>query len=140
MEVEFLILADAVDQVGGKLYMLGGGWTQWRSSSYPAQVRVGFAISLRIDWEETNVRHPVILEILDADGIAVVPAITAQVEAGRPTGIVAGTPQRAILALNANFPLPRPGRYEVRAKAGTALPRVVIFDAVLTGGALIQPG
>jgi len=35
MELEFVLIADAVENVNGKLYLLGGGWYQFTSHSFP---------------------------------------------------------------------------------------------------------
>jgi hypothetical protein len=139
MEIEFLIIADAAEVVNNKLYMMGGGWNQWRSPTYPAPIRVGIAVGLLVPWDQTNEKHPVRLSIVDADGNAIVPNIGAQVEVGRPPGITAGSSQRALLAINAGFPVPKPGRYEVCAVAGQdGMERRVTFEAVLAGGAAVQ--
>jgi hypothetical protein len=139
MEIEFLIIADAAEVVNNKLYMMGGGWNQWRSPTYPAPIRLGIAIGLLVPWDETNEKHPVRLSVVDADGKAIVPDISAQVEVGRPPGITAGSTQRALLAINAGFPVPKPGRYEVRVIGGQDdMERRAPFEAVLAGGAAVQ--
>ena len=139
MEIEFLIMADATEAVNNKLYMMGGGWDRWHSPSYPAPIRLGIAVGLLVPWDETNEKHPVRLAIVDADGKPIVPDIGAQVEVGRPPGITAGSTQRALLAINAGFPIPKPGRYEVRVVAGQdGMERRVTFEAVLAGGAPVQ--
>ena len=139
MQIDFLILADAAEVVNNKLYMMGGAWNAWRSSSYPAQVRMGIALGILVDWDETNERHPISLSILDEDGQVVVPEITAQVEVGRPPGITPGTSQRALLAINAGFALKGPGRYELRAVTGqAAVERRVPFQALLQAGPTVQ--
>ena len=139
MEIEFLIIADAAEVVNNKLYMMGGGWNQWRSPAYPAPARLGIAVGLLVPWDETNEKHPVRLSILDADGRPIVPEIGAEVEVGRPAGITVGTKQRALLAINAGFPVPGPGRYEVRVVAGrNGEQRNVTFEALLAGGPTVQ--
>ena len=134
-DVEFLIIADSVEVVAGKLYMLGGGWNRWTAASYPSQVRLGLAVSVLVPWERTNERIPVRLSVSDSDGKPLGPeALTAEVEVGRPPGVTRGTNQRALLALNMGFPLQKPGRCEIRAGVGdSASERSVTFDAVLGG-------
>ena len=131
-EVEFLLLADAVEALQGKLYMLGGAWDKWFAASYPTQARMGIALGISVPWESTNVKIPIKLRILDADGQLIGPGeISSAVEVGRPPGITPGTRQRAILALNTFFPLERAGRFEVRAQVGEGAERTVSFDAAL---------
>jgi hypothetical protein len=134
LEIEFLLIADAVEVVNQKLYALGGGWNRWSAKSFPTQIRLGLAVSVSVPWERTNERIPVAISILDADGHDVGPGkIAAEVEIGRPTGIAQGTSQRAILGVNAAFPIEKPGRYVIRAVAGDdGEPEEVFFDAVLT--------
>ena len=36
LEIDFMILADGAQAVGGKLYMLGGGWSASSFPSFPA--------------------------------------------------------------------------------------------------------
>ena len=36
MRVEYVMVADAAQVTGGKLYVLGGGWNQYRAASFPA--------------------------------------------------------------------------------------------------------
>jgi hypothetical protein len=139
MDIEFLALADAAEVVNQKLYMLGGCWNTWRSAAYPSPARLAIAVGIEVGWDETNQRHPVRLSIVDEDGKTIVPDITAEVEIGRPPGITTGVSQRALLAVNAGFPLPRPGRYEVRVVAGQdGVERTVTFEAVLVGGPTVQ--
>ena len=139
MDIEFLALADAAEVANQKLYMLGGCWDVWRSPAYPSPTRMAIALAIKVEWDETNQRHPVELSIVDEDGKAVIPDIKAEVEVGRPPGIAAGVSQRALLAINVSFPLPRPGRYEVRALVGQDhVERRVSFEAVLSGGPNVQ--
>jgi hypothetical protein len=138
MQIEFLIIADAVEAVKGKLYMMGGGWDRWTSQSYPSPIHLGIALGLLVPWDETNERQRISVSIVDADGKAVVPQIEAGVEVGRPPGMTPGSAQRALLAINAGFPLPNPGRYEVCVAAPNEVEKKVTFDAVLAGQGTLQ--
>jgi hypothetical protein len=138
MEIEFLITADSVEAVSGKLYMLGGGWDRWTSQSYPAAIRMGIAIGVLVPWDQTNEKHRLTVLVKDADGQQVVPPIGAEVEVGRAPGLTPGTTQRAILAINAGFPLPKPGRYEISVTAPDGSEKRVAFDAALAGRGTLQ--
>jgi hypothetical protein len=138
MEIEFLIIADAVDAVNHKIYMIGGGWDRWTSHTYPSPIRLGIAIGLLVGWDETNERQHISISIIDADGEPTVPEMGADVEVGRPPGMKPGSPQRALLAINAAFPLPKPGRYEVRLEAPNGVEKRITFDAVLAGKGTLQ--
>ena len=131
-EIEFLIIADSVEAVSGKLYMLGGAWDRAFATDYPTQVRMGIAAGIRVPWEKTNEKILVHLTIVDADGQPIGPKeVEVGVEVGRPPGITKGSDQRAILALNTGFPIESPGRYEVRARVGeSGSERIVTFEMV----------
>jgi hypothetical protein len=138
MEIEFLIIADAVEAVNGKLYMMGGAWDRWASRTYPSPIRLGIALGLLVPWDETNERHRVRLSVIDADGKPVVPDIDGEIEVGRPPGMTPGSTQRALLTINAGFPLPKSGRYEVSVAVPAGAEKKVAFDAVLAGGGTLQ--
>jgi len=98
-----MLLADAVQAVNGKLYVLGGGW----SIAGPELAPSGLAIKIDVPWDEANKKHRFRLALLDADGRAVmVPGgqaaveVSGEFEAGRPAGLRPGTPLDVVLALN----------------------------------------
>jgi hypothetical protein len=114
-----LMLADAAQAVGGKLYVLGGGW----SNIYGA-APFAIAIKIEVPWSRASESHDFRLELLDADGHPVeLPqedgstqplVIEGQVSTGIAPGVKAGTPMDAVLAISLG-PLPLDvGRYEWR--------------------------
>ena len=117
-----MLLADSAQEVGGKLYILGGGW----SITGPEAVPMAIALKLEVPWDRTNEQHSLLIELVDEDGNPVmvdgpeeeeqVPLqVTGQFEAGRPPGIKPGTPIDSALAVNFG-PLPLEGgrRYQWR--------------------------
>ena len=142
MKIEWLILADAAQVVGGKLYLMGGGWTRlWVNSAFPVQKHIAIAASFQIDWNETNERHPVTIEIASADG-KVLATVGGEVEAGRPAGAVAGEAQRVQLAAEMGLTFESSGTYEISARMAGQEPTRLTF-AVLPGPMLQmrpQPG
>jgi hypothetical protein len=114
-----MLLADSAQAIGGKLYILGGGW----SVTGPAPTPSALAIKFEVPWEAANRKHTVRIELLDSDGQAVlVPGpesptpilFQAELEVGRPPGISPGTSLDSPFAMNIG-PLPlTPGRYEWR--------------------------
>ena len=117
-EVEaVMLLCDSAQGVGGKLYILGGGWTQ---VSVPPQggLVMGLAIKLAVPWDRANEQIPVLIRLLSDQGESVLDpdgnAIEAQtqLELGRPLGSQRGTPLDACLALNfVGLPLAEEGGY-----------------------------
>jgi hypothetical protein len=114
-----MLLADSVQAVGGKLYILGGGW-----SVTGPPTACGIAILIEVPWDQTNQKHPWRLELLDSDGQPVVVetptgaqplAFTGEVEVGRPPGLKPGTPIGVPLAINLGpIPLAAGSRFEWR--------------------------
>lgn len=116
MEIEFLILADAAQAVGGKLYMLGGGWDVLTiSSRLPARHPFSIALGLRVPWNETNQRQSVGVEIVDEDGNSAA-TMSGQVEVGRPAGLPLGQSQLVVLAFNGVMEVKRPGGFAIIGK------------------------
>ena len=85
-----MLLADAAQEVNGKLYVLGGGW----SVTGPDLPPMAIAIKLDVPWSAANVQHAFALELIDEDGRAV-PAgdsgggvrAEGSFEVGRPAGL-----------------------------------------------------
>ena len=89
-----MMLADAAQEVNGKLYILGGGW----SVTGPALPPMALALKVDVPWSAANQPHEFLLVLVDADGHPVrvdgqdtdVRA-SGQFEVGRPPGLPAGT-------------------------------------------------
>ena len=75
MRVEYVMVADAAQVVGGKLYVLGGGWNQYRATAFPVPMTVSIVTSILVDSPETG--HPIVVSLTVADeaGIPIVPEI-----------------------------------------------------------------
>jgi hypothetical protein len=116
MEVEWLILADYTEIIGGKLYLMGGGWDRLTvNSAFPFRKPVGLAAAFRVPWNETNQPQNVEIEIQTDDGESV-GKVGAQFEVGRPPGMKAGQNQRFQLAANVPLTLTGPGGYVIVAR------------------------
>lgn len=121
MEAQIL-LCDAAQVADGKLYILGGGWSQGNVVG-PFQ----FSVALRVitAWNETNTRHQFTLRILTPDGQVLLGPrgnpmfeMQGEFEVGRPPGTPHGANQVNCLAV----PLPpflfETGTYEFRFEVG----------------------
>src|SRR6266540_1398453 len=90
-----LLLCDAAQEVGGKLYVLGGGWSVIQAPDVP--VPITLAIKLAVPWDMANRPHTIRAALMDSDGVAIdlgngpVQA-EGQFEVGRPPGVKPGTP------------------------------------------------
>lgn len=123
-----LLLCDAAESIGGKLYILGGGWSQIYTPNVPTNMAL--AVKLSIPWDKTNEPITVLASLLTEDGSPAdlgVGPVTAggDIEVGRPPGLKRGTPLDAPFVFNfAGIALP-PGGYvwqleidgEVKARA-----------------------
>jgi hypothetical protein len=130
MQIHALMLADSAQAVDGKLYILGGAWNILRFPEFPAQLIVGIAVAIDVDWNETNTRHHLDVHFEDADGATMDPTIGADFEAGRPPGATPGTDLRIVFAVNGPLAIGAPGQYSAVASiGGTELARAR-FQAV----------
>ncbi len=97
-----MLLCDAAQEVGGKLYVLGAGWTGLTQPDAPASMAL--AVILHFEWTETNQRHQVEIELQTDDGVPWETTegqplrVTTSVEVGRPPGVKPGTELNAPLA------------------------------------------
>ncbi|MGA2469565.1 MAG: hypothetical protein ABSG64_02610 [Solirubrobacteraceae bacterium] len=100
-----LVLCDAVQESGGKLSMLGGGWTHALTADVPFNLGLGLIIA--VPWDRTNEQHTVRAVLLTEDGDPVSVNGTAienggGFELGRPPGLKRGTTLNAVLAMQFN--------------------------------------
>ena len=101
-----MMLADAAQAVEGKLYILGGGWSQTPPELGPSAIALHFAVP----WDQTNVQHRFDLELLDSDGGKVTvedeegvqhPLLfSGEFEVGRPPGVKPGVSIDVPMAIN----------------------------------------
>ncbi len=89
-----LLLCDYAEVVNGKLYIMGGGWT----NCPPGPRFMTVAIRVNVQWSETNAKHQLALFLQDAEGNHVELGEppqpvekTGEFEVGRPPGIPQGT-------------------------------------------------
>lgn len=128
-----MLLADAAQESGGKLYILGGGW----SITDPKGAPMALAIKIEVPWDEANEHHLLRLELVDEDGQQVqMPAdagggvveLRSSFEVGRQTGLRRGRPLDVPLALNfAPMPLQPNSGYTWRCYINDHLEDEVTF-------------
>ena len=127
--IEWLILADAAEVVGGKLYLMGGGWDRLTVHSQPAKKNLAVALALRVPWHETNRQHAFQIDMTDEDGTQVV-SVNGATEVGRPAGIPAGQPQIAQFVVNFDATFEKLGTYVITAHVNDSQERSVRFTIV----------
>ncbi len=89
-----IILCDYAEALGGKLYIMGGGWTMCP----PGPRNMAIALRILVPWGETNKKHRLGLFLQDESGNTIdlgdPPRPVRQVgdfEVGRPPGVPQGT-------------------------------------------------
>jgi hypothetical protein len=114
MEVT-LILCDAAQESGGKLHVLGGGWTHAATPrGTPFNLALGLVI--QVPWDRTNEKHTIRALLLTDDGERVSIGETpvengGEFELGRPAGLKVGTTLNAVMAMQFNGLVLGPGGY-----------------------------
>jgi len=112
------------DQLGGKVHMLGAGWSVTGPQPSPHAV----VVLIKVGWNEANESHNFVVRLTDGDGTVVkVPSpagtqameFTGDLEVGRPPGTPAGSEIDATFVINLQ-PLPLAGgqRYTWRLHLG----------------------
>ncbi len=129
ISADFLILADAAQVQGEKLYMLGGGWSMIWAKEFPAQHPMAVAAGILVPWMETNARHHFKVQVRAEDGTSF-GEIQGEFEQGRPPGLLAGTTQRVMLAVTMAIRLERPTEAAAELWLDSELARSVPFRIV----------
>jgi hypothetical protein len=135
MDVEWLILADAAQVVGAKLYLLGGGWDRLTvNKEFPVNQRCALALSIIVPWNETNRKHSFEVEIISEDNVteetkSLVKA-GGQFEVGRPPGIRQGQEQRFQIAIDMTLRIEEAGTKTVIARIEGEEKRKLEFTVV----------
>lgn len=97
-----MLLCDAAQVAGGKLYILGGGVTAVGPNPQP----LALAIRITLPWDRANIPHVWRIDLFDEDGHPVTGrndkpvALEGRLEAGRPAGLRPGSPLAVSLAMN----------------------------------------
>ncbi len=127
--IDFLILADRVEAINSKLYMMGGAWDRIFVADFAQPVEMSLAIGVLIPWAETNEDHQLTITLEDADGNATNPPVQLNVNMGRPADAIRGQLFRAVAALNGRFLLPGPGTHRFVARLGNGQTKTVALYA-----------
>lgn len=111
MRLDFLILADKAEAIGGKLYLMGGAFDRVGMTTIPGPAQFDVAAGLLVGYNETNVQHAFELRCEDADNNLVFPPAQGAIEVGRPPGMAAGSEQRALVVFAGPFTFGATGDY-----------------------------
>ena len=133
MKIEYALLADAAQAVGGKIFVLGGGWNLFRAANYPAPVHFAIAMGLGFTSDEVGTKFPLNVVIADEAGVPIIPEMKGQVETGQ---LAPDLPKAASVkipvAININMSVPHPGTYGIVVTAGSSTAQLS-FEAIFAG-------
>lgn len=109
-----MLLCDAAESIGGKLYILGAGWSQIYTPNAPTNMAL--AVKLSIPWNRANELINIRAWLLTEDGKPVdlgggTVLAEGDIEVGRPPGLKRGTPLDAPFVLNFAGLTLQPGGY-----------------------------
>jgi hypothetical protein len=122
--IDYLLSADFAEVVNGKTYIMGAGFDRFTPPSYPAPLRLGIAVGIRVPYLESNVPHHVVIAIRSGDGKDLV-RIEADVETGRAPGS-RGDSVLVPLAANTQVVVEGPQLVEITAQVGGSTRRISI--------------
>ena len=117
-----MLLCDSAQSVGGKLFILGGGWSLIKKTEQP--MSMALAVKLGIPWSRSNERHRIHAQ-LESDQGSVVQhegedvRAEGEIEVGRPPGLKPGTPLDAAFVLSFQGLALEPGGYVWVLRAGS---------------------
>jgi hypothetical protein len=113
--VEYLILADAVEALNGKLYMMGGGWDQILVQQIDAPVSLQIACGVNVPYNDTDDEHTLSVTIADPDGKPIGPTLNLTFKTGRSPNLARGAATHIPFAIKAGFVFPKYDEYVVVA-------------------------
>jgi hypothetical protein len=94
IEVDYLMLADAATVAEGKHYIHGAGWDIIGAAAFPVTRPITVAVLLRVPWNDTNQQQTLELNVLNADGVSILPdppgPLRGPIIVGRPPHVPAG--------------------------------------------------
>ena len=136
VQITAMLLADSAQAVGGKLYVLGGGFDRINMPAVPFQFRFDLAMLIAVPWGATNQPYQVVVELLDADGQHVGYRAEATMEIGRPPGTRRGTSLTVPLAVPVVAEFTKPGRYFLAGSVNGEERNRVAFEVIAVPSAM----
>jgi len=113
--VDFLLLADYAEVIGGKLYLMGGAWDRITVHDPAQPVRFSIALGILVPWTATNQTHALRVTLENVDGQEQGALVESSFVTGRPPELRPGSTQRVVLAVNSLGSPPPAGEYAIVA-------------------------
>jgi hypothetical protein len=114
IKIKVMMPADAAQAIGGKLFILGGGFDRINMPSIPFHYKFDLAMLIEVPWGATNQQYQLVVELLDSDGQPVGYRAEATMETGRPPGSRRGAPLTVPAAIPVVVEFASEGRYVLR--------------------------
>lgn len=115
--IEFAFLADAVQAVAGKLYVIGGGWDTLYVRDFPARhPTMGIGVRCRVPWSDID-EFTLSVDLVDEDGTSLFKGrtLTQKIKVRRAIGMPAGSDVGIVRAFTFNnLAFPNDGGYAFR--------------------------
>lgn len=113
--VEYLILADHVEALNGKLYMMGGGWDTMTIQNLELPAPLSVACGVVVPYNETDEDHRLSLAVRTPDGPDIAPPLEITFRTGRAPTLQRGANTHIPFAIRAQFVFPGPGEFAIVA-------------------------
>lgn len=130
-----MLLCDYAEELGGKLYMMGGGWSRNYTPNQPSNMSL--AIKIAVPWNEANQPYSLTVRLVDEnhepvqnpnDGENI--GLEGKVEVGRPPGLKPGSNLDLALAVRFDGLILGPGTYVWELLIGNNVLESTIFDVI----------
>ncbi len=118
IRAECFMVCDGAQAVGGKLFILGGGWDRLMIGAFPLKHGLHLAVKLAIPAIDANQPLPLRVEVADENGRPPLEEngepfqpLLGQLEVGRPAGYAANEDIPFLLTMGATLYIRAPERY-----------------------------
>jgi hypothetical protein len=130
-EIEFVILAERVEVLNGKLYMMGGGYDCLFLDQLPQALPITFAVGLLVPLEASGRQHQLHFAVTDGAGNAIAASEQIVLTINRPPGLPDDMSQRLVLApLGGPVSFPSYGKFLLRVTLNDVVHRTVTLSVV----------
>ena len=115
VDIEYLLLADAVQVIDGKIHVTGGGFDTTLVPAVPQTTQLAIACGVLVPWGEAGKEHTLTVSVATADGRALAPPHRQTFRTGRAAALLHGAPVHVPFAITWELTFPDYGRYAVTA-------------------------
>jgi len=131
--IEYLLLADAVQVIDGKIHVAGGGFDTMLVQAVPQTTQLAIACGVLVPWGEAGKEHTLTVSVATADGRALAPPHRQTFRTGRAAALLHGAPVHVPFAITWELTFPDYGRYAVTASvAAASVVAKVVRDRLMT--------